>query len=278
MAEQLTFLEKLVLRALPARQVPAESGVQFAISSKAQNDGICLIFHVDDTDVPIVEQGPRPDYLVVHVSRKGCLMTIVEMKGREEKAIDHGIEQIRALHQRLRREMASCLPGACRRARIQGVLLLPPKSHINRKKIEEASKAGIEILALQYHHQFELYPYISADVSRAKPYAHEELPRTRSGELNPVEELIATGKLDRRVRDAFFEQRRGADGDTFFLSFRRASDPPGAHVSLSATTRDAVIGFAPASEKCRKEVEAHLERHGLRCTSLRTETLGRSSV
>ena len=90
-AERLTFLEKLVARAQSTRQVPAESGVQFAISSKAREDGICLVFLVDDPHAPIVEEGPRPDYLVVHASRNGCVMTIVEMKGREQKNIEHGI-------------------------------------------------------------------------------------------------------------------------------------------------------------------------------------------
>lgn len=267
-AEGLTFLEKLVLRALPTRQVPAESGVQFAISSKAREDGICLVFKVDDADVPIVEDGPRPDYLVVHVSRERCLLTIVEMKGREEKNIEHGIEQIRAMYRLLRQEMASCLPGSVRRARIQGVLLMPQNAHVNWKKIAEASKEGIEILPLQYHHQAELYAYVSKPVSRAERYSHDKLPRTPP-ELNPVERLIAEGKLDRRIRDPDFEARQGAAADTFFLHFRRPGDPESAHVSLSANTRDALLAFSPSARECQSEVTAHLTRHGLSCSALR---------
>lgn len=271
-AERLTFLEKLVLRALPTRQVPAESGVRFAISSKAKEDGVCLIFLVDDAEAPIVEEGPRPDYLVVHVSPSGCTVTIVEMKGTEEKNIDHGIEQIRAMYRRLRQEMAACLPGSCRRIRVQGVLLMPQNAHINRKRIEDARKEGLEILPVQYHHQAELYPYVSKAVSRTERYVHEKLPRERT-ELNVLERLIAEGKLDWRVRDRFFEARRGGDEGSFFLSFRRPGDPADAYVSVSANPRGAVVGFSPAARECQEEVEAHLARHGLRCAGLRVQTL-----
>jgi hypothetical protein len=270
-AEGLTFLEKLALRALPTRQVPAESGVQFAIGSKAKDDGICLIFRVDDAEAPIVQEGPRPDYLAVHASREGCTMTIIEMKGREAKNIEYGIEQIRAMYRRLRQEMSNCLPGSWRRARIQAVLLMPQNAHVNWKKIEEARKEGIEILPLQYHHQAELYPYISKPISRTERYTHEKLPRGRP-ELNAVEQLIAEGRLHRRVRDGFFDARRGGDEDTFFLSFRRPGDPRDAHVSLSATTKDAIIAFSSAAHSCRLAVEAHLTNHDLRCPVLRVRT------
>lgn len=267
-AEGLTFLEKLVLRALSTRQVPAESGVRFAVSSKAKEDGICLLFQVDDPDVPIVEGGPRPDYLVAHVTREGCLLTIIEMKGTEQKNVEHGIEQIREMYRRLRREMGSCLPGSFRRARIQGILLTPYNAHINHKKIEEARKEGVEILPLQYHHQAELYPYISKPVSRSARYAHEQLPRS-TPELNIVERLVAEGKLDRRVRDAHFDARRGASEDTFFLDFRCPEDTDAARVSLSATTKDAVLRFTEAAAESRAEVTEHLTRLGLSCPALR---------
>jgi hypothetical protein len=271
-AERLTFLEKLVMRALPARRVPAESGVQFAISSNAKNDGLCLLFLVDDANTPIVEDGPRPDYLVVHASRAGCLLTIIEMKGREEKNVEHGVEQIRAMYRRLRAEMAQCLPGSCRRVRIQGVLLMPQNAQINVKKIEEARREGVEILPLQFHHQAELYPYISKPVSRTERYTHQRLPRSHP-ELNSVERLIAEGKLERRIRDAFFDERRATDEDTFFLSFRRPGDERDAYVSLSATTNDAIIAFSKNADECYAEVSKHLDEKGLQCPALRMATI-----
>lgn len=271
--EGLTFLEKLVLRALPTRQVPAESGVRFAIASKAKEDGICLIFKVDDADVPIVEEGPRPDYLVVHASRERCLLTIVEMKGTEAKNIEHGIEQICAMYRRLRKEMASCLPGSWRRAEIQGVLLMPHNAQVNWKKIDEAKKEGVKILPLQYHHQAELYAYVSQPVVPTKRYSHDKLPRTPP-ELNVVERLIAEGTLKRRIRDSHFDARRGGAEDTFFLSFRRPCDPEAAHASLSADGQDAVLAFSPAAWECQSEVVAHLVNHALECPSFHVRTGG----
>ncbi len=266
-AEKLTFLEKLVLRVLPGRQVPAESGVRFAISSKAKDDGICLVFRVDDADSPIIADGPRPDYLVVHASSKRCLMTIVEMKGTEAKNVEHGIEQILAFYHRLRAEMATCLPGVCRRVQIQGLLLTPFNSQINWKKIDEARKQKIEILPLQYGHQAELYPFISKPISRTMRYAHEKLPR-QTPELNVVEQILAIGKLDRRVRDEFFAERRGSADDTFFLDFRGPVGGKDSRVSLSANTKDVVMRFVSSSPKCREVVQAHLDTHGLQCGCL----------
>jgi hypothetical protein len=199
-------------------------------------------------------------------------MTIVEMKGREEKNLEHGVDQIRAIYRRLREELARSVPGSWRRAIIQAVLLTPENAQLPRKKIEAARAEGIEILPLGYHHQAELYPYVSKRVSRTERYKHERLPR-ETPELNEVERLLAEGRLARRVRDPFFVERRGGDEDTFFLSFRRGGDPDGAHVSVSATTRDAIVAFSASAAGTRKMVDAHLAKHGLTCRSLSTRLL-----
>jgi hypothetical protein len=273
LAEGLTVLERLALRALPGRQVPAESGVQFAISSQAKDDGICLVLLVDDRESPIFPdaEGPRPDYLVLHISRHGCVLTIVEMKGREEKGIEHGVEQIRAFYRRLRKEMAACLPGSWRRAHILAVLLMPENAQINRKKINDARSEGIEIYPLAFHHQAELYPYISQRLSLTQSYKHKALPRQRP-ELNDVEQLLTMGRLARRIRDAHFTQRRGSADDTFYLNFRRANDTGAQDVSLSTTTTDAVVRFSAAAIETQKMVCKHLEKHALACSALRIET------
>lgn len=269
-AERLTFLERLVLRVLPDRQVPKESGVQFAIRPKPNEDGICLIFQVDDPKVPLVGKDElRPDYLVVFVSSEDCIITIVEMKGREENNVEHGVDQIRAMHKRLRDEMASCLPGSWRRAAIQGILLTPFGANVSKARvgIEAASRAGLEILPLQFDKQAQLYPYISKRISRTERYAHAPFHRD-CAELNPIESLIAHGKLEHRVRDSFFRERRGGDEDTFFLNFRSPKDSKEAYLSLSASTKDAMIGFSPAAEATSRMVNKYLTEKRLRCPAL----------
>lgn len=268
--EPWTVLEKLVLRVLPTRQVPAESGVRFAISSAARDDGICLVFLVDDRDAPIYPdaEGPRPDYLVLHASRRGCVLTIVEMKGRSEKNTEHGVDQILTFYRRLKREMAACLPGSWRRVHIQGLLLMPENAQFNRQKITAARQEGLEIYPLSYHHQAELYEYIKQPVSHTQRYRHQQLPR-RTPELNLVERLLAEGKVQPRIRDARFTERRGAADDTLYLNFRRPGDPARAYVTLSANRKDAVLAFTPDATDARQEVLAHLEAHGLQCPALR---------
>lgn len=271
-AELLTVLEKLALRALPGRQVPAESGVRFAISSAARDDGICLVFLVDDRVAPIYPdaEGPRPDYLVLHASRRGCVLTIVEMKGRAEKNTEHGVDQILTFYRRLKREMAACLPGSWRRAHIQGLLLMPENAQFNRQKIATARQEGLEIYPLSYHHQAELYDYIRQPISHTQRYKHRQLPR-RTPELNPLERLLTAGRVQPRLRDARFTARRGAEPDTAYLNFRRVGDPNAAYVTLATNRTDAVLAFTPEANDARQEVCAHLEAHGLRCPALRIE-------
>ena len=269
-AETLTVLEKLALRARPGRQVPAESGVRFAISSAAKNDGICLVFLVDDRNEPIYPdaEGLRPDYLVLHASRRGCVLTIVEMKGRAGKNTEHGVDQIMTFYRRLKQEMAACLPGSWRRAHIQGLLLMPENAQFNRKKIADAKQEGLEIYPLTYHHQAELYDYISQPISHTKRYEHRKLPREQP-ELNPIERLLTSGQIVPRIRDDHFVARRGDESDTLHLNFRRPEDPAEAYISLSTNRRDAVVAFSPEANDARQAVHAHLETHGLRCTALR---------
>lgn len=271
-AEGFTILEKLALRALPSRQVPAESGVQFAVSSHARADGICLVFLVDDREAPIYpdSEGPRPDYLILHASRNGVILTIVEMKGRTEKGSEHGVEQIVTFSRRLRQEMARCLPGSWRRAHIQAILLIPENAQFNRQKILDAKKGGLVILPLSYHHQAELYDYVSQPISHTRRYEHKRLPRD-AVELNPVERLLTSGRVLPRIRDDHFSTWRGRDQDTFYLNFRRPGDSNEAYVTLATNTQAAVLAFSPEALSVRQEVCAHLEAHELRCPALRIE-------
>lgn len=271
-AEAFTVLEKLVLRALPGRQVPAESGVRFAVSSVAKEDGICLVFLVDDRAAPIYPdaEGVRPDYLVLHASRHACVLTIVEMKGRAEKNTEHGVDQILTFYRRLKQEMAACLPGSWRRVHIQGLLLMPENAQFNRKKIADAKSEGLDIYPLSYHHQAELYDYISQPISHTKRYEHRKLPRD-AAELNPVELLLTEGRVSPRIRDDRFTALRGGDPDTLYLNFRRPGAAKKAYVTLAANTKSAVLAFTPEAADTEREVREHLEAHALRCPALRIE-------
>ena len=271
-SEGLTFLERLALRVLATRSVPRESGVSFRISTRARKDGVCLVFEVDDKDAPVVSDGLRPDFLVLHLSSAGCILTIVEMKGRDPKKGEHGIDQIVTLAKTLREALSSCLPGPLRRFVVQGVLLMPANAQINVKKIVDASKKDhVEILQVQSHHRAELYEYVSSRISRTKKYGGgTTLEEARDGtdEFNALEAMFARGMQRTRRRDDFFAARRGHAEDTFHLDFVRPGDAKSANVTLSSHERSAVLAFADDAKACREVVEKHLAAVGLMSKAL----------
>ena len=113
-ASQFSFLENLlVFRTLPILSVPAESGVKFSISRQEGESGICLLIHIDKQRFPIFEADvPRPDYLALYFHGSGCICTIIEMKSKDNKKLEHGLEQIKSLADRLKAEFKKHLPRA----------------------------------------------------------------------------------------------------------------------------------------------------------------------
>ena len=78
--------------------VPAESGVKFSISRQRGEPGIYLLIHIDNQRFPVFEADvPRPDYLALYFHGSGCLCTIIEMKSKDNKKLEHGLEQIKSL-------------------------------------------------------------------------------------------------------------------------------------------------------------------------------------
>ena len=133
------FLENLlVFRTLEKMSVPSESGVKFRISRQTNDAGICLLIHIDDQLFSIIDEGPRPDYLAVYLHGTGCICTIIEMKGRSEKNLKHGLDQISALADRLKSELGKNLPAHFR-IHIQGLLLCPFNSQVPSSLIQSMS-------------------------------------------------------------------------------------------------------------------------------------------
>jgi len=127
------FLENLlVFCAAPSRSVPRESGVHFHISSKIKDEGVCILFKIDRRSDPLMPgHGWKPDYMAFYAAADRCICTIIEMKGRDEKNLRHGIEQIKTLRDMLRAEFDKHLPGACRnKIRFQGILLTPVNAQV----------------------------------------------------------------------------------------------------------------------------------------------------
>lgn len=279
---QFNLLENLlVFCAVPTRSVPQESGVCFQIASKVKEDGVCVLFHIDrGPDSLLGADAIRPDYLVVHATRDECICTIVEMKGTHGKEGEHGIEQMKVLRDRLRKEIGEHLPSRCK-VHFQGILLTPFNAQVPLPQITREASAGFTILPLQYNERAELYPYIrtrnelGAAKGRAARYEHQRLPR-HAPELNPIEDLLVRGAQRKRIEDEFHVacgQPRTAKGRTgIYLNYARPGEKPDEYAALATTKKEAVLAFRRGkngSTKLRQQVEEELDRLGLRYRALR---------
>lgn len=218
------FLENLLRCVLDTRSVPRESGVHFQISSQVKDDAICLLFHVDRGDRSVITSGPRPDYFVVHLSATGLIFTIVELKGTELRNLEHGVEQICALYERLRQETQTHLPSWLK-IHYQAVLLCPIGAQIPKRQI--AAERRLTIVPLQYHHKADLFPYVRRRLSHMDIYRHEPLPFEAHRQFGRLEAILAKGPLGERVRDDLYSER-----------FRATKSRVGIYANFSAAPRE----------------------------------------
>jgi hypothetical protein len=261
------FENLLVFCATPSRSVPPESGVEFHISSKVKDEGVCVLFKIDRRRDPLIRgRAIKPDYMAFYASRNGCICTIIEMKGRERKNLEHGIEQIKELRDRLRTEISEHLPGACKgRIKFQGILLMPFNADVPRIKIQNEAQAGFHILPLQYDHKAELYRYVRTEVHPSHRYVHAKLPH-EPDEFNAIERLLVQAALPARMKDALSE-RRAATG--IHLHYVHLGGPDEDYAALIADKSGAQIATLDRSAPFRTKIEAELTRLGLRYKSLR---------
>lgn len=257
------FLENLLVFC-PMKQlsVPAESGVQFGISREARENRLCILFKIDrgSKDPLVREAGQiKPDYLVLYKTEQHCIFTIIEMKGRTENGLEHGIEQMLYLRDRLKEEFtAHCPLGS--RTRFQGILLCPQNAQVPRKQIEAERRRGFVVSALQYHHKAELFPYISIVHSTPERYAHQALPHNNA--LNFVEHLLIHRALPHREQDAQFHlHRRSGSSSGIYINY--ALSNTGEYATLIATdVQKPIVSVKSESNEYLTKIEAVLEAVG----------------
>ena len=116
---QFNFLENLlVFRTLEKLSVPGGKRCQIQYQSSRRGAWICLLIHIDNQRFPVVAANvPRPDYLALYFHGSGCICTIIEMKSRDNKKLEHGLEQIKSLADTLKNRIcsssASSFPSHC---------------------------------------------------------------------------------------------------------------------------------------------------------------------
>lgn len=271
---EFNLLENLLVFCVaPSRAVPKESGVCFQIASKVKDEGVCLLFHIDRGAESILgSHAIRPDYLVVYATEDECICTIIEMKGRERKNAEHGIDQMKALRERLRSEIQEHLPRRCK-VYFQGILLTPYNAQVPLQELAAESRSGFTIIPVQYDHRAELYPYIRSRLVPSSRYKHEQLSRDLQ-EFNLIEEILVHGKQKRRFNDAFHAHRgspRHPKGRTgIYVNYVRPRGAKDEYAALAADNKGAVVAFKHPknSTELRDTVEAELKRLGLQWRTL----------
>lgn len=199
-------LERLLVECVQTtRAVPSESGVRFHVHVPAEAErSVCLVFHVDLQPDPLVKEGPRPDYLVPYGTKDRLIFTIVEMKGKGEQDLTHGVKQIAEFSRLLRAQLAEHAPAKLKYI-VQGVLLMAHGAHAPDKKLAEMSRQGLVIAPVSYHHSAELFAYVRQPLQLAQlPYRHES---NRDRPFSQLERILAEGKLPTREDDAFRRER-----------------------------------------------------------------------
>lgn len=195
------FLENLlVFCAVPSRRAPKESGVQFRIDPPAGEDRLCLLFRIDRRSDPLVDEGLRPDYLALHVANGEAIATIIEMKGTDTKKLAHGVEQIKALRDRLQVELAEHLPGWVRtRLRFQGLLVTPFNTQAPLKRIRTLWSAGLPIHIVQSQKSAEVHKHVRKLHESPGP-TKAEMGRSGAPPATFLEHMLACCALPRRLR------------------------------------------------------------------------------
>lgn len=252
--------------------MPSESGVKFRISREAGEPGICLLVKIDHATDPIFAEGEwRPDYLAVYLHGKGCICTIIEMKGKGGEDNKHGLEQIQALAERLKQEFATHLPRRFR-LDIQGILLSATGAQTPVPRIKEIEKQGLTILSIKCDTRAELFPYISKKNRVGEAYQNQT---RHPADFGLIERLLATQALHVRMPDAL-TQARDADGTRSGLHIQYVL--PGGNDCATLLTRGKSCVFALRegetghAERLRRD----LENNGLQHKFL-VETFGENT-
>jgi hypothetical protein len=203
---RFNFLENLlVFCANKAWEVEPESGVCFRVNVPKDRNCLCLIFKIDRPGREALvreESTPRPDYLVVYVGEGRCICTIIEMKGRSDKNVEHGVDQIATFHQILKEQVRENLPTKFK-PEIQGILLVQRGAQPPLPKIAAAARSGVNILVYSTDRKADLFPYISDKIT---PSAASEDPNRKSPpsrDFTPLEVTCIDCALPKRLEDRF---------------------------------------------------------------------------
>ncbi len=263
--QEFNLLENLLVHCIvKGACAPPESGVEFRINSPSSNDLICILFQVDRKgNDPLVKEGIKPDYMTLHISAGACICTIIEMKGRGEDDIEHGVNQILRFRDILRGELAERLPSNLRKKiTFQGIILSPPNSNVPLPKIKREEAKGFIILPLQYHHKAELYRYVSTAHKKIEGrYMHDPMPHSPGHGF--LEGVLTEKALGRRIKDQFFSEHYTKE--KIYLNYELSN---AAYAAFVFDKKAARIGVKEKGNSYHEKIRINTVRLGVRNINL----------
>lgn len=258
------FLENLLIFCIvEERRVPQESGVCFSITVREEDEGICLLFQVDRREDPLIrdEKSPRPDYLAFYTNSETCICTIIEMKGKGERDLLHGVDQITTFRDKLKSEISLHFPKTLgNKIKFQGILLTPPNSQIPNKSIEREAKQGFVIFPIQYHQKAELFNYIAKEVCLTDKYKHESIRvvTPKDSEVKFIEKILNYKSLHQRINSEkhtieISEDREGAN-------IHYALEQKGEYLILSLDKQKCIVSIKESSDRTKNRIVTGLQK------------------
>lgn len=258
------FLENLlVFCVMPERNAPPESGVHFRVSPREADESLCLLFKIDrGKNSLFADDEIKPDYMVFYAKPDLCLCTIIEMKGRTEKGIKHGIDQIKALHDRLKNEIRVNLPNKLK-VKFQAIILSPPNTQLPLTEISKENTEEFTIRPVQYHHKAELFDYISQIITLTEPKLKPEPIRFSRGD-SFIEFALTNRALPKRINDKFCTANKAKAANKEGIYINYALPDSGNYAALAADNREMKIGVKESNGKFTKQIERDLKKLGLK--------------
>jgi len=256
------FLENLLIFCvMPERNAPPESGVRFRVSPREKDESLCLLFKIDrGKDSLFADDKIKPDYMVLYAKPDLCLCTIIEMKGATEKGIKHGIEQIKALRERLKTEMRENLPNRLK-IKFQAVILSPPNTQLPQKLIAKENSAEFTIRPVQYHHKAELFDYISQEIKLTEPKLKPESIRV-SRENSFIETALIYNALPSRKEDGFYNANKDKanNREGVYINYKLSEDY---YAALTLDSSGMIIAVKEKENEFAEKIQTDLEKVGL---------------
>ncbi len=258
------FLENLlVFCVMPERNAPPESGVHFRVSPRESDESLCLLFKIDrGKDSLFKDDEIKPDYMVLYAKPDLCLCTIIEMKGRTEKGIKHGIDQIKALHDRLKNEIRDNLPNRLK-IKFQAIILSPPNTQLPLTEISKENTQEFTIRPVQYHHKAELFDYISQKITLTEPKLKPESIRL-SRKDSFIEIALARHASPKRLNDKFYTVNKDKATNKEGIYINYALPNKESYAALIIDNEEMKIGVKESNNKFTKQIESDLKKLGLK--------------